>query len=79
MLVEITKKDIENLEASVNCAIKSNAILQMIAIMQPQNGMFTLQELLEANLILAESNRFVQIVKASIDKREVKRYEQKKE
>lgn len=79
MLVEITKQDIENLEASVNCAIKSSAILQMIAIMQPDNGMVTLDELLEANVILAESRRFVQIVKASINKREIKKYEQKKE
>ena len=79
MLVEITKKDIENLKASVECAIKSNAIIQMLAITQPSNGLVTLQEILEANIILAESKKFVDIVKASIDKREVKGYEQKKE
>ena len=70
MKVEISMEEIEAMEQALSCAIKSNSMLQVAAIMSQDNNTITIKDCLEANLILNTCYQMVERIKGEV-------YEQK--
>ena len=64
--VEVSREEVEALQSAIECAIKSNATLQMAALMSKDSGL-SLKDILEANVILSQCYRTVQRFKNELD------------
>lgn len=67
MKIEINEEEIECLESSIKSAIKSSSILQLMAIISP-NELINLDEIMESNAILAKSFEFIKKIKKEAQK-----------
>lgn len=62
MLIEINEQELENLETSVNAAIKFSAFMQVAAITS-KDFPLKIDDILRANMCLAQSDVFIKRAK----------------
>lgn len=66
MKVEISKEELEDLEVSINAAIKFSALMMSAAVMD-KNSPVKVDDILRANIYLKNSLDFVRRVKKEAD------------
>lgn len=63
--MKLNDKEIENLEISINSAVKQTAALLLIASMVPNNGVIEVKDILYCNKVYADALEIIEKLKES--------------